>query len=268
MKKILFLSVIISIFLLFSGCASNDTQTPIVVTELVRVTEIVEVTTIAEVTVIVEIPVTVTSSPTPKNSPTPTQTPTVTPTPTNTPTPTQTFTPTATPNLAQTATIEAYGMLASPKSDGFYTVGIEILSGMWESQGNGTGCYWASYDSSQDINNNHYGSAGGSINIQSSDYEVEFDDCGTWVYVENSNRELQSTATENKGNGFFTVDVEIAYGRWESQGTGDGCYWARLDNYQDINANHYGNAGGSVYINQYDYEVEFSDCGTWVYIGP
>lgn len=72
--------------------------------------------------------------------------------------------------------------LRSPKGDGFYTVGVEIAAGTWESQGTGSLCYWARLAADQDILDNHFGNAGGRITIRSSDVEVEFDGCGTWEY--------------------------------------------------------------------------------------
>ena len=73
--------------------------------------------------------------------------------------------------------------------------------------------------------------------------------------------------TAPKGSGFFTVGVEIAPGKWQSTGTGSGCYWARLDANQDILGNHFGDAGGTVTIRSSDYEVQFTDCGTWEFVG-
>ena len=220
-----------------------------------------------EVTRIIEIPVTVTPTFTPVNTPTPSNTPTVTPTPSNTPTPTPSNTPTPTPNLALTATSQAYGALVTPKGNGFYTVGTEILPGKWRSSGSGDGCYWVRLDANQGILDNHFGTAGGTVNIRVTDYEVEFNDCGTWTYVENEVKVLQENAAEPKGTGFYTVGVEIVPGRWQSTGTGDGCYWARLDGNQNLIDNHFGNAGGTITIGQNDYEVEFNDCGTWEYQG-
>ncbi|MFC1515615.1 putative metal-binding motif-containing protein [Thermodesulfobacteriota bacterium] len=69
-------------------------------------------------------------------------------------------------------------------------------------------------------------------------------------------------------DGFYTVGVEIVPGKWESTGTGTTCYWARLDEYQNILDNHFGLAGGTVTILDTDYEVEFNRCGTWVYVEP
>lgn len=231
----------------------------------VEVTREVEVTRLIEVEV--EIPVTVTPTNTPVNSPTPSNTPTITPTPSNTPTLTPSPTATATPDLGATATIEAYGVLAAPKGNGFHTVGEEILPGKWRSTGTGDGCYWVRLDANQDTIDNHFGLAGGTITVRATDHEVEFDDCGTWIYVENEVPVLQADAADTKGDGFYTVGIEIVPGRWESTGTGDGCYWARLDGNQNLLDNHYGNAGGSITIRPTDYEVTFEDCGTWQFAG-
>ena len=254
----------------------RPSNTPVIVTvvqtaistEIIEVTREIEITREVEVTRVVDRPVTVTPTNTPENSPTPSNTPTITPTPTNTPTPTQTPTPTATPNLAQTATMEAYGALAAPKQSGFYVVGSDILPGKWHSTGTGVGCYWVRKDSNGELIDNHFGAAGGTVNIKSTDFEVEFNDCGVWEYVENMERVLQSDAAEPKEDGFYTVGVEIAIGRWKSTGTDDGCYWVRLDGSQDILDNHYGQSGGTMIIRETDYEVAFNDCGTWEYQGP
>ena len=98
--------------------------------------------------------------------------------------------------------------------------------------------------------------------------EVEFSDCGTWVFVENETPVLAADAALPKSNGFFTVGVEIAPGQWRSTGSNGGCYWARLDSSQEIIDNHFGNAGGTVTVAASDYEVQFSDCGQWEYVGP
>ncbi len=190
--------------------------------------------------------------------------PTLTPSPapTNTPLP-----PMPTPDAALTATYEALGEMVQPKGNGYYLVGIDILPGKWESTGKGSGCYWERLDQYGEIEDNSYGNAGGTVTVQESDYQIHFDDCGTWVYVEGREKVLSADATEPKGDGFYTVGVEIAPGRWRSQGKGSSCYWQTTDEYQEINANHYGQAGGAIYIYPSDYEVEFEDCGTWEYLG-
>lgn len=289
----LLVSVIISASMMMACGGSVDDNAPstsmpeivevtveVTVETISEVTREVEISKEVEVTRIVEVPVTVTSSPTPKISPTPTNTPlptntlppTNTPLPTNTPAPTNTPSvtpiPSSTPDLSLTATVQAYGSLAAPKGNGFFQVGVNILPGKWRSTGTGNGCYWARLDANQGLINNHFGFAGGTVNVSSTDYEVEFDDCGMWEYVENEIPLLQPDASSPKGNGFFTVGVEIVPGQWRSTGTGDGCYWARLDHQQEILDNHFGNAGGTVTIFQSDYEIQFDDCGTWEYVGP
>ena len=70
------------------------------------------------------------------------------------------------------------------------------------------------------------------------------------------------------GDGFYTVGVEISPGKWHSTGTGNSCYWKRLDSEQETIDYHYGLAGGTVNILETDYEVSFDGCGTWEYTGP
>jgi hypothetical protein len=193
--------------------------------------------------------------------PKPTKAPTQTPIPTNTPKPTNTPRPTPTPTDTPTPETPE-----SPKSDGFYTVGDEIAAGKWHSTGAGIDCYWARLDDQQEILDNHFGIAGGTVTILETDYEVEFTGCGTWEYVENAEPILQPDATKPKKDGFYTVGVEIAPGKWRSDGAGDDCYWARLDDHQEILDNHFGRAGGTVTVQETDYEVGFEDCGTWEYL--
>ena len=243
-------------------------------TQIAQLPVTVEVTREVEITRLVDRPVTTTPTSTPASSPTPSKTPTITPTPTDTATPTVTSTPTptpiptSTPNLAQTATVEALGVLASPKGDGFYLVGVDILPGKWHSTGEGEDCYWARLDSDQALLDNHFGVAGGTMTVKPTDFEVELEGCGTWEYVENAEKILLPDAGAPKNDGFYTVGVEIVPGKWRSTGTGDNCYWARLDAQQNTLDNHFGNAGGTVTIRPDDYEVMFDDCGTWEYLGP
>ena len=70
-----------------------------------------------------------------------------------------------------------------------------------------------------------------------------------------------------KRDGFHTVGHEISAGTWESNGTGDRCYWAVLDDDQDIMKNHYGDAGGRVKIPASAAEFETKGCGTWIFQG-
>jgi hypothetical protein len=190
------------------------------------------------------------ASPTATSEPTPTKEPTATIEPTSTKEPTATEEP-ETPS--------------SQKNDGFYTVGVEIEPGLWENQGLGGDCYWAVLDQNQETLKNHYGMSGGSVNIPPDAYEVEFEDCGIWLFVPDlGEREPLSGIDEPKEDGIFTVGIEISAGIWESQGVETDCYWGVLDQDQDTMKNHYGHAGGTVNIPGNGYEVIFEDCGIWL----
>jgi len=197
--------------------------------------------------------------------------PTLTPSPSPSPTATATNTPlppTPTPNLAMTATIEALGPLVEPKGDGFYLVGVDIAPGKWESEAGMSDCYWERLDRLGDIIDNDYSFSGGTVTVLPQDYEVHFEECGIFRYVEFQEKVLAPTAYESKDDGFYTVGIEIAPGRWRSTGLGGDCYWERRNAFQDIIDNHFGNAGGTIYINSNDYEVYFDDCGIWEYLSP
>jgi len=190
--------------------------------------------------------------------------PTLTPSPSPSPTP---LPPTPTPDLSLTATFTALGELVEPKEDGFYLVGSDIQTGRWESTGTGVGCYWERLDVNGDIIDNHFGEAGGAVTVQASDYEIHFEDCGTWQYVENQPRILRDDAFERKGDGFYTVGIEIAPGQWRSTGEGNNCYWERSNRTQDIINNHFGIAGGTIHVSPSDDELYVSGCGDIEYIG-
>ena len=157
--------------------------------------------------------------------------------------------------------------LTADKQDGFYLVGIDIMPGRWETTGSNSDCFWARTDVAGDTLDNHFGQAGGTITVHETDFQVEFNNCGIVVYVENREPTLSPDAEAPKDSGFYTVGVEIAPGLWRSTGDGDSCYVARLDENQDPIDNNFGNAGITVNIQPTDYEVEFNDCGTWEYLG-
>ena len=70
-----------------------------------------------------------------------------------------------------------------------------------------------------------------------------------------------------KSDGFYLVNVDIAPGVWRSQGTSTNCNWKRTTKTGDVINMHYGQAGGTIYISSDDFQVQFSRCGTWVYLG-
>lgn len=72
----------------------------------------------------------------------------------------------------------------------------------------------------------------------------------------------------DKTGGFYLVGTDIAPGVWRSNGTGEGCYWSVTTKTGDIIDNHFGKAGGTMYVPATGFQVELNDkCGTWVYMG-
>jgi len=73
--------------------------------------------------------------------------------------------------------------LSSDKSDGFFLVGVEIAPGVWRSQGNADNCYWSITTRTDNIINNYFGMAGGTMYIPATAFQVRLQDCGRWVYL-------------------------------------------------------------------------------------
>jgi hypothetical protein len=118
-------------------------------------------------------------------TPQPSQTPwiiTATPLP---PTPTPQFSPTPTLSpMPTTPPTDIPSPLYDIHSPGFYLVNIDIAPGVWRSTVSGDGCYWAITTAKGDIINNHFGMAGGTINIPSTAFQVELGpECGDWIFL-------------------------------------------------------------------------------------
>ena len=71
---------------------------------------------------------------------------------------------------------------------------------------------------------------------------------------------------QSRGDGIYLVGVEIAPGVWDSNGTGDSCYWEVSTATGDIISNHFGAAGGTAYVPPTAFQVWFSDCGIWTWL--
>jgi len=112
-------------------------------------------------------PVTVIREVTQTFTPTPLYTPTIT----NTPAPTNTPTPTIDP-------------LKKSRNSGFYLIGVDIAPGVWRSTGTGDDCYWAVTMADGDILDNHFGMSGGTAYVSPNGFQIEFDNCGTWEFVQ------------------------------------------------------------------------------------
>lgn len=175
--------VLFFVAFLVSSCAA-PTPDPGVVSEMVENT----LASIPSQTPYPTYTVFPTFTPLPTYTPVNTQTPNVvvetvvvvaTDTPTPLYTPTITNTSTSTPTLTSTP-----DPLKAPRGNGFYLVGSEIAPGVWDSDGTGDGCYWKVTNAEGKILDNHYGLAGGTAYVPSTAFQVLFEDCGTWTWLQ------------------------------------------------------------------------------------
>jgi hypothetical protein len=77
-----------------------------------------------------------------------------------------------------------------PHGDGVYQVGVSIATGLWRSIPNPEQdgyFYWARRKYDGILLENHYAPGGSDILVRPTDYEVEFDGCGVWVYMGKGN---------------------------------------------------------------------------------
>lgn len=73
----------------------------------------------------------------------------------------------------------------------------------------------------------------------------------------------------DKKPGFYLVGKEIAPGVWRSSGDLDDCYWEITTKTGDIIDNHFGMAGGTMYIPQSAFQVRLDkECGDWTWLSP
>lgn len=115
-----------------------------------------------------------------------------------------------------------------------------------------------------------------------SSYKLTSSDAGTKISVKvtakkkhYSNRSSTSTkvpiakssTTVIKHDGTYRVGSSLKPGLYKATGTGDSCYWERLNgfsgSFDDINANHFGAANGYVRILKSDKGFSTSGCGSW-----
>lgn len=75
--------------------------------------------------------------------------------------------------------------------------------------------------------------------------------------------------TARRGDGTYLVGPQMARGRWASDGAAEGvCYWTSRHADGIILQSYLGAPGGELTLGDYDYEVQFENCGTWEYVGP
>ncbi len=105
------------------------------------------------------------------------------PSATATPDPRATPTETSLPAVQLTATVQA--LVIGPHADGVYQVGVTIAAGLWRSipQRQDRYCYWARRKYDGILLGSHYAPGASEALIRSTDFEVEFDGCGVWVYM-------------------------------------------------------------------------------------
>ncbi|MFC3492010.1 coiled-coil domain-containing protein [Glycomyces rhizosphaerae] len=94
------------------------------------------------------------------------------------------------------------------------------------------------------------------------DRQTELDDREEEITQE----EEEIEANTIPGDGVWVVGEEVEPGTYKAQGTGSGCYWARLGSLDtfDILDNHFGSANVSVEIKSDDFAFETSGCGDWI----
>jgi len=154
----------------------------------------------------------------------------------------------------------------APHKDGFYLVGVDIAPGVWRSTGQGASCYWARQNLTQDLIDNDLGFAGGAVTIQPSDVEFYAKDCGTWVMLDTNNKPALPLAQQQaaKRDGQYIIGLNMAPGRWRSNGQGTRCYWEKSTVTNEIIDNHLGVASVIVEIAPTDFQFEARGCGVWV----
>ena len=83
---------------------------------------------------------------------------------------------------------------------------------------------------------------------------------------------IPPTATKDplqmdKGPGFYLIGVDIAPGVWRSTGTNDNCYWEVTRDTGKTISNHFGMAGGTMYLPTTAFQVSMdAECGTWTFL--
>jgi hypothetical protein len=93
-----------------------------------------------------------------------------------------TATATSLPPAAGTATAEFE--LTGPHGNGVYQVGVGIAPGVWRAIPQRDGfCYWARRKYDGILLGEYYGPPGIEMRVRETDFEVEFDGCGVFVYM-------------------------------------------------------------------------------------
>lgn len=93
-------------------------------------------------------------------------------------------TPSATPLAPTALTATADYALTGPHGDGVYQVGISIAPGTWRAIAQRDGyCYWARRKYDGILLGQYYGPPGVDMVVRETDFEIEFDGCGVFVFM-------------------------------------------------------------------------------------
>lgn len=165
--------------------------------------------------------------------------------------------------FAQVITIQPFAF-----GTGTHLVTTDIPPGRYRSVNAASGsCYWArlrnTSGSATAIIANDIGAGPRLVEIVASDAAFESNRCGLWTEVSGP---VTTSVTAPFGDGVYLVGVDIQPGVWRSNGTGPGCYWARLRNLRgegDVIENVTGAAPALVAIGPTDLAFKANRCGTW-----
>jgi hypothetical protein len=167
--------------------------------------------------------------------------------------------------LAISAVLAASAFARETFGDGTYRVPQDVKPGTYRSLG-GDGCYWArlkNFSGSLDsilANENAVGPA--VVTIKPTDRGFETNGCANWT---RGLRRITKSKTRF-GEGTYVVKTDILPGTYRTRG-GDGCYWARLSDFEgDLNsivANDNVSGPAIVAISRTDRGFTSNDCGTW-----
>jgi hypothetical protein len=154
----------------------------------------------------------------------------------------------------------------APKKDGFYVIGVDIAPGVWRSTGPGAQCYWERTNITQDILDNDLDFAGGAVTIRPDDFEFYARGCGIWTMLDTNNLPALPADKQRaaKKDGVYIIGLNMAPGRWRSNGLGKSCYWEKSTVTQEIIDNHLGVASVIVEIAPSDFEFKAHGCGVWM----
>lgn len=197
--------------------------------------------------------------------PSPTRIPTFTPKPLP-PQPTQMPTKMPAPAVvAPTATPRPAAPPVASFRDGTYIVGQDIPPGTYRNRA-AARCYWERLKGFggglDDILANSISPGPAIVTILPTDKGFHSSTCG--VFTQDLSAITASPASPF-GDGTYIVNVDVAPGRWRSDGAGT-CYWARLSSFtgrDDIIANSIAKGPSIVEISPGDRGFNSSGCGTW-----